>query len=392
MATKSFYELYEQLQEDRYFERLMLNPMAQFGSEDQPLLGATILPERLVDSNAYEETQVRYRIKPALDNNRYSPTQKQASGHLVGSFRVDLGHTDTQKEFTGKDHDDLLKLLDRGGDEEAMIRVIRWVDNELVRPHTIKNEIQRWQALLLAEVVRQTNDGQMQSVPYYRPDSNFVTVLGGTEAAPAGWHDNTYDPFDDIELGFETLEGMGYTGMAMYSTGRLARVLRRNGMVIARSTSVSVNANGQIMSTTNRVSNNAFDQVLLDEGYPVLTRYNGGYETAGGFFRYMEVTPDADYLLITASTQRSYDLATDYVGVTDANLGDFADGSIVLGNTLGYYGVGRNVGFASSGRTVHTWMQDKKPKGIGGESYQTGLPVIGDPQAYYVIKVNRPAA
>lgn len=390
--AKSFYQLYEEIQEDRYFERLALNPMAQFGSEDQPLLGATIIPEVLVEQNSFEETQIRYRVKPALDNNRYSPTQKQASGQLIGSFRVDLGHTDTQKEFTGKDHDDLLKLLDRNNDEQAMLQVIRWADNELNRPHTIKNEIQRWQALLKAEVIRQTNDGQMEPIAYYRPDSNFVTVASGTTGTPAGWYSNTYDPFDDLELAIETLEGMGYKPNAIYTTGYLTRVLRRNAKVIGRSTSVSVDANGQIQSTTNRVSNNAFDQIMLDEEYPKITRYNGGYETVTGFHRYMDVDTDADYMLITAQTQRQYDMATDYAGVTGADIGEFADGAIVLGSTLGYYAVGRNVGFANSGRTVYTWMQDKKPKGIGGESYQTGLPVIGDPQAYYVIKIPRPTA
>lgn len=387
---KTFYELYEELQEDRYFERIALNPQAQFGSEDQPILGATILPERLVEQNSFEETQVRYRVQPALDNNRYSPTQKQANGHLIGSFRVDLGHTDTQKEFTGKDHDDLIKLLARDSDEEAMMRVIRWTDNELVRPHTIKNEIQRWQALLKAEVVRRTNDGQMEPIAYYRPDSHYVEVASGTTGAPQGWYNNTYDPFDDIELGVETLEGLGYAVTAAYSTGYLARVLRRNAKVIGRSTSITVDANGQIMSTTNRVSNAVLDEVMLDESYPAITRYNGGYESPSGFQRYMQVDPDADYLLLVGSTQRRYELATDYVGVTGTDVGEFTDGAIVLDNTLGYYAVGRNVGFATSGRTIHTWPQEKKPKGMGGESYQTGLPVIGDPQAYYVIKVARP--
>ncbi|WP_088893196.1 major capsid protein [Leptolyngbya ohadii] len=387
---KTFYELYEELQEDRYFERLALNPQAQFGSEDQPLLGASLLPERLVEQNSFEETQVRYRTQPALDNNRYSPTQKQASGHLVGSFRVDLGHTDTQKEFTGKDHDDLIKLLERDSDMEATMRVIRWSDNELVRPHVFKNEIQRWQALLKAQVIRRTSDGAMEPIDYYRPADHYVEVPGGTAATPAGWYSNNYDPFDDIEAGVEKLEGKGYQVTGMYSTGYLARVLRRNAKVIGRSTSISVNADGQITSTTNRVSNSVLDEIMLDEAYPTITRYNGGYESATGFKRYMELDTDGDYLLLVGSTQRQYDLATDYVGTSAADVGEFADGAIVLPNTLGYYGVGRNVGESNPGRTITTWMQDKKPKGMGGESYQAGLPVIAEPQAYYVIKVKRP--
>ncbi|MGG6295290.1 hypothetical protein ACQ4M4_12945 [Leptolyngbya sp. AN02str] len=388
----SFFDLYQQIQEDRYFERLALEPQAQFGSEQQPLLGASILPERLVEENSYEETQVRYRTQPALDNNRYSPTQKQANGHLIGSFRVDLGHTDTQKEFTGKDYDDLLKLLMRDSDMEAIQRLIRWSDNELVRPHTIKNEIQRWQALLKAEVQRRTNNGEMETVTYYRPETHFVEVESGSLANPEGWYDNDYDPFDDIELGVETLEGLGYQVTGAYSTSYLARVLRRNAKIVGRSTSITVNANGQITSTTNRVSNTVLDDVMLDESYPVITRYNGGYEGPTKFQRYMQVDEDADYLLLTGSTQRRYELATDYVGVTQADVGEFADGALVLDNTLGYYAVGRNVGQSSPGRTLKTWPNEKKPVGMGGESYQTGLPVLADPQAYYVIKVKRPTA
>ncbi|MEO0533251.1 MAG: major capsid protein [Cyanobacteria bacterium P01_A01_bin.123] len=389
---KTFYELYEELQEERYFQRLALDPQAQFGSERQPLLGARILPERIVEENAYEETQVRYRTRPALDNNRYSPTQKQKNGHLIGSFRVDLGHTDTQKDLTGKDYDDLRKLLMRGGDMEAMSRVIGWTDLELLQPHVIKNEIQRWQALLTAVTTRQTINGQMEPINYYRPADHVVTIPGGTQAAPQGWNLNTYDPFDDIEAGLEKLNGLGYDVTSMYATPYLARTLRLNAEVIKRTSFVVVNSNSEIVSSTNRVSNQILDDVFTDEGYPVLTRYNGGYESEVGFNRYMDVEAGYDYLLMVGSTQRNYEIASDYVGATNTDISGFTDGSIVLNDTLGYYGVGRNPGKDASGRTIHTWMNEKKPVGMGGESYQTGLPVITDPQAYYVIRVQRPTA
>ncbi|MEO1399685.1 MAG: major capsid protein [Cyanobacteria bacterium J06635_1] len=384
---KTFYELYEELQEERYFERLMLDPMAQFGSEDQQLLGAQLMPERVVEENAYEETQVRYRTKPALDNNRYSPTQKQDNSALIGSFRVDLGHTDTRKDLTGKEYDDLRQLLMRGGDMKAMSQVINWVDKELVQPHIIKNELQRWQAWLLASVSRQTANGDMQAINYYRPADHIVTIPGGTTGSPQGWHLDTYDPFDDIEAGKEKLQGLGYSLVGMYATPSLGRVLRTNDEVIKRNGRRIPND----VAPPTRVTETILSQLLEDEDYTGITLYNGGYESEAGFKPYMDVEDGYDYLLMVGGTQRQYDMASDYTGAV-SDISNFTDSTIVLNNTLGYYAVGRNAGKDSSGRSIYTKMMEKKPVGMMGESYQTGLPVITDPQAYYVIRVQRPTA
>ena len=367
---KTFYELYEELQEERYFERLAIDPLAQFGSEQQPLLGARILPEQIVEDNAYEETQVRYRVRPALDNNRYSPTQKQENGHLIGSFRVDLGDTDTQKDLTGKKYDDLRKLLMRGGDMEAMAQVLRWTDVELLQPHTIKNEIQRWQALLMASTTRKTVNGQMEPISYYRPADHIVTIPGGTIASPQGWHLNTYDPFDDIEAGKEKLQGLGYSLVGMYATPYLGRVLRTNEQVVKRNGRVQNNS----AATVPRVTESVLNLLLEEDDHTAITFYNGGYEGPAGYQRYMDVEDGYDYLLMVGGTQRSYDMASDYVGASGLDISGFSDGAINLSDTLGYYAVG------------------KKPIGMGGESYQAGLPVLTDPQAYYVIRVQRPTA
>ncbi|MEM6432247.1 MAG: hypothetical protein AAF773_00090 [Cyanobacteria bacterium P01_D01_bin.115] len=385
---KTFYELYEELQEERYFERLAIDPLAQFGSEQQPLLGARILPEQIVEDNAYEETQVRYRVRPALDNNRYSPTQKQQNGHLIGSFRVDLGDTDTQKDLTGKKYDDLRKLLMRGGDIEALAQVLRWTDVELLQPHTIKNEIQRWQALLMASTTRKTANGQMDPISYYRPTDHIVTIPGGTIASPQGWHLDTYDPFDDIEAGKEKLQGLGYGLIGMYATPYLGRVMRTNEQVVKRNGRVQNNS----AATVSRVTESVLNLLLEEDDYTAITFYNGGYEGPSGYQRYMDVEDGYDYLLMVGGTQRAYDMASDYVGASGLDISGFADGAIVLPDTLGYYAVGKNGGMDSSGRTITTWMNDKKPKGMGGESYQAGLPVLTDPQAYYVIRVQRPTA
>jgi hypothetical protein len=391
---KTFLQFYRELQEDGHFARLALDPNAQFGSEDQPMLGASILPEQFVTENAYEETQVRYRTQPALDGARYSPAQMQKSGHLVGSVKVELGNTDTADQLTGADHDGLVKLLMRGGDEQAIAQALMWTDKSLIRPHTIKNEIQRWQAIILGDVKRRGSDGYQEDVSFYAPNGHRPVVSSGTIAAPQGWYNDSYDPLADIALGVETLEDLGYSVAGMFSSGKLTSVLKRNGEVAKRNSRVVINAGGTIASTSARITDAQLRAILEEEEFPAITKYNGGYESPNGFKRFIDVAPNADrdYFVIVGRTERQWDMATSYAGAVDADLGDFADGAIVLGSTLGYYAVGRNVGQAAPGRTVFTEPQERKPAGMYGESYQTGFPVITEPQAIYVIQVMRPTA
>jgi hypothetical protein len=385
-----FLELIRQLDEQEYFKRLALNPNAQFGSEEQPFLGATILPEQLVEENSFEETQVRYRTKPALDGTRYSPAQMQESSHLIGSVKVDLGDSDTASQFTGKDHDGLIKLLMRGGDEEAIARLVRWADKSLIAPHAIKNEIQRWQAIIKGEVLRKGSNKLEELVEYYQHPGHNTVIPGGTIAAPQGWYDDNYDPMEDIAGAVQKLEDLGYSVRGMFSTGRVTSTLTKNGQVAKRTNRVVVNAAGNITSASGRVTLAELNAIADDDGLPNFTKYNAGYETSNGFRRFMDVKPGSDFLVIVGNSDRQWDMATDYAGAVDADLGDFADGAIQLEGVLGYYGVGRNVGQTSPGRTVHTEAQMKKPAGLYGESYQTGFPVILDPQAIVVIEIQRP--
>jgi hypothetical protein len=389
---KTFLELYQDLQEDAHFERLALNPNAQFGSEDQPLLGARYLPERLVAENSFEETDVRYRTKPALDGTRYSPAQMQKSDALIGTVKVDLGNTDVADQFTGQDHDGLIKLLNRGGDAEAIAQLTRWSDRSLLRPHTLKNEIQRWQAWCLGRVERRGSNGYSETVNYYTPPGHRVVIEGGTLANPQGWYNNNYDPLDDIVAAFEKLEGLGYAVQDMISTGTPIKLLRRNGQVAKRSSSVVIDVNGSITSMNSRITNAQLNQVLQDEDLVPITRYNAGYETANGFKRFMDIAPnnDRDYLVIFGRTQRQWDMATDYAGAIESLSGQFVDGAITLESTLGYYAVGRNVSQSAPGRTLTIEQQTRKPQGLYGESYQTGFPVICDPQSYVVLEIKRP--
>lgn len=390
--AKSLAQFHQELKEDQYFERMAINPMAQFGPESQPLLGSTILPEELVEVNSYEETQIRYRTTPALDGTRYSPTQKSQAGVEIGSLKVDLGHTDRQDELTGQQHDALIKLLNRDGDEEAIATAIQWVDKSLVRPHTLKNEMQRWQALALGQVMRRGSNGYNELVQYYQHPGHAITIAGGTVAAPAGWNDPNYDCFDDIAAAAQKLEDLGYAVSGVYSTGKPISLLQKNNEVAKRNSRVIVNATGQIQGSFGRVTMAQLNAIAQEDGLPSFTKYNAGWTTENGFKRFLDVGTDADYMVFVGSNDRQWDMATNYTGRLSATpTTTFADGNFEpLQNTLGYYAVGRNVGQAAAGRTVVTELQTRKPQGLWGESYQAGLPVILEPQAIVVLKIMRP--
>jgi hypothetical protein len=392
---KTFIELHQELKEQRYFERIALNPLAQFGSEEQPMLGARYLPEILVPENAYEETQIRYRTQPALDGTRYSPAQMQKGGALIGTFKVELGNTDTADEMTGQDHDGLVKLLMQNRDMEGIAQVVRWMDNAIVRPHMIKNELQRWQAIIKGQVVRNGSNGYTETVEYYKPAGHRPEVVGGTVASPAGWYLGTYDPFDDIFAGSEKLAGLGYRVSDIICSQKLMAVIRANATVATRTSNVSVNANGQIVGTTNYVNTANIQQVLADNSLPPITVYNAGYQTPTGYQRFLDLDTTHDYMIMLGRTERQWDLVTDWgtrvegaTGVFDTEAIDASD--LTISSTLGYYGIGRNVGAGGSGRTIHSEVQLKKPMGYYAEGYQAGLPILTEPEAIYIIRVQRP--
>jgi hypothetical protein len=389
---KSLAQFHQELQEDQYFQRMAIDPLAQFGAESQPLLGATILPEEMVQENSYEETQIRYRTTPAVDGTRYSPTQKSNSGVEVGSLKVDLGNTDRQDELTGQQHDALIKLLNRDGDAEAIAQAIQWVDKSLVRPHVLKNEMQRWQALALGSVVRQGVNDYNETVTYYQHPGHVITIAGGTVAAPAGWNDPNYDCFDDIAAAAQKLEDLGYAVSGVYSTGKPISLLQKNNEVAKRNSRVIVNATGQIQGNFGRVTMAQLNAIAQEDGLPAFTKYNAGWTTPTGFKRFLDVGTDADYMVFIGNTDRQWDMATNYTGrLSSTPTSTFADGNFEpVQNTLGYYAVGRNVGQAAAGRTVLTELQTRKPQGLFGESYQAGLPVILEPQAVVVLKIMRP--
>jgi hypothetical protein len=370
-------EFYRKLQDEGYFTRMMLNPIAQFGTDAEPFLGASILPEVTKDENAYSEDQIRYRTLPALDGTRYSPTQLNGSGYLVGSFKVEFGDTDVASQLTAQDHDGLIKLLSRGSDVQAIAQAIQWADKTLLRPHLIKNEIQRWQAILDCQVIRRGSNGMEETVNYLNPAGHRVNAKtgSGTVASPTGWYGNNYDPFEqDIFPMAQFLSSKGYTVNRIICPRALAYVLARNPKVVQRTSRVTIAAGGQLSATMGQVTLEELSRIAMQDSLPPIEIYDRVYRTASGTVPF--IPHNKFVMLCTTGRDQSIDIG---------------DGqTIQLQDTLGYYGIGRPAGAAVPGRVVTTEIATRKPIGLFGEAYQTGLPVITEPEAIAVITVDPP--
>jgi len=57
----------------------------------------------------------------------------------------------------------------------------------------------------------------------------------------------------------------------------------------------------------------------------------------------------------------------------------------VAENVLGYFAIGRPVGQPDSGRVIRMQAYEDKPPRIEAEGWQTGLPVVTDPEALTTI-------
>ncbi|MGD1941852.1 MAG: hypothetical protein ACFB0G_11120 [Leptolyngbyaceae cyanobacterium] len=392
---KTFQEIYRDLEEQDYFKRLSLTPLAQFGTEQEPLLGARLLPETLVQENAYTEDQVRYATVPALAGPHYGPAQMQSDGTFRGTLKVELGNNDTARQMDSQTYRGVNNLLMQSNEMQATANLLGWVDQQLIRPHVVKAEIERWEAITRAQVTRKGTEGYSEIVSLHAPNGHRPTVSGGTTSSKAGWYSDTYDPYDDIALGVQTLEDKGYAVTDMICTGKLRSVMKSNGEIAKRSNKVIVNASGQISSVTGRVTNADLLALHEEDGYPPLQVYNLGYPSLTGYKRYLDSpNDDRDYFIILGRTGLMWDMKTDYVARTEGRVdgydAELIQTDVMLNNTFGYYGIGKCAGMASPGRQLHTEMQMRKPKGMYGESYQEGLPVIQSPEAIYIIQVLRP--
>lgn len=359
--------LIERMLREQDFYRVLNNPMSQFGTTQRPLLGATLLPERTVRQNEYTEQAIRYRSQVANDGTRYSPVQKKR-GILTGSMLVQLGHSDIGSELTSNDYDAFIEILQRasGGDDvptmEAIQALTKWTDLTLRRPMDTKNEIQRWQAIVDAAVVRRGDNKFVETV-------NFSNPSGHRFNAGDSWSDDTYDPYDDILAGVQILIDKGYSGFRFITSNTVTSLLLGNDKMKERVGKISVAA-GTVVGMPGRLSTGALNAIFADDGLPSIEKYDQRYFTATGSARFLK----EDVFVIIATTGR------------DETLIDINSNPLTLQNVIGYQAVGRAAGQSAPGRAFSIQAFSTKPPRVEGEAWQASFPVILDPEAIVVIK------
>lgn len=354
--------LINQMVSDGIGRRLATNPRVQFGTPSQPLLGATLLPEQNREQNDYREDSIRYRTVIANSSTRYSPPQKKGSA-LIGTMRVELAESDVASELTAQQYDYLIKLLNTGGDMQALANLIRFLDTGVIQPLALLREQQRWQAIENAQVIRLGDNNYNETVDYPNPIGHRPTV-GGT------WSSNSYDPMDDIYAAVEFLAAKGYTVNRIIGRTKVRNILKKNTKIVARGSKVTI-VGGNITNTTGRVSNAELDDIFGDDNLPPFETYDGHYLTQTGMGYFI----GDGSLIMACTTGRSQDI-------------DLGDGEVLsLPNTLGYTAIGVPTGQAQPGiRTVLKDYGDEKPPRIEASGWQTSLPILQDPEALMVLK------
>lgn len=343
-----------------YLNTLANNPLVQFGPPERPYLGATLLPERMVNENFYTETGIRMTTVVALDGPRYGPAQLRQSGQLVGSFDVKLADQDIAREFTGRDYDAFLDVLrNGGGNMEAAARIIfGFVDQAITRALVERTEIARWQALENAAIVRVGDNGYTDTISYPNP-TNHRAAAGGV------WSNNSYDPFPDILAMVDLIRSKGFQVNRIITSRVVKNILLGNSLMAERFGSFR-DVGGTVY--LGRMSEAQLDAGFQIERLPAIETYDNTYRDETGVHRFMS----ENKMIFLATTGR------------DETIG-WAGGDRFLPDTLGYTAIGRAVGQQAPGRVVKLFPFDNKPPRLEAEGWQTSLPVLMDPEAVAVI-------
>lgn len=353
--------LIQQMQDQGIIRLVATNPLAQFGPGNRRYVGAELLPERPVDvrpGESYRETQIRYRTIFAVPQSRYSPPVK-VGGDIKGDFLVELGTSGLKRELTSRDFDAINRLVQAGNDLQAMAQLTQWLDTTIVRAHAELVELQRWQALVDGQVIRQGITGYSETVTYPNPAGHRVNA-GGV------WGNDAYDPFDDIYAMVDLLTSKGYTVGRIITSRKVVSIMAGNTKVQSR-----VGAYRLGVATTMRASLAAINAALNADGLPPIETYDLQTRTETGTQRFL-----ADNAMVfAAATGRD----------ETVDLGD-SQQPLILPDTLGYSALGIVSGQSTPGRYINQRYNPDYPPSLVAEGVQETLPVILEPEAYGVIK------
>lgn len=377
--VKSLLTLATELKADGAFDRIMLNSLSQLGSVsmlnmNRELMGAKLLPDEMRRRNEYKEQAVRYRTVVATDGTPYTPAQL-VKGAMVGSMKVELGHHDVKVEMDASQLEALEDLIQMEAESRgegaaellAQQQLLNWVDTSVNLSLQFKKEVQRWQAIVDAQVSRVFPGGTTETVSFPNPTGSRFNA-GGV------WSSDAYDPMEDIIAACNRLWGLGFNIDRMITSTNVVSIMALNEKIRTRA--------GYLSTSGGSVLPVSISGYGLADVNSAIRRSGSGNNTLPDI-----VTYDLQY---PTQTGTSYFLPRNcfvIIGSTGEDRQLLVDERIFpLYNTLGYYGVGRVEGYKKSGPIVHVDTYDKKPVSIVGEGYMTGFPVITNPEAICVIR------
>ncbi len=351
-----------QLTEDGGLQQIVNNPLAQFGRRARRYIGAELLPEKNVETNAFTEEAIRYRTVLANAGTRYSPSQLKGAD-IIGSFHVVLGHSDIARQFDGRQYDALLRHLCTNKNMEAITALTNWLDTAVNLALIEFLEKERWDAMIDASVVRNGDNNFQETVAYSDPTNHRVTPA-------AAWSLDTTDIFEDIHTQADLLASKGYEVSRIITGRTVLAIMAGNDTVKTRTGIAVVDSSGQITSASGRATHAAINGILKQDGLPPIELYNQQYRTSTGTDYFL----DRGAMLLVATSGRDEEI----------DLGD--DEPLFLQDTLGYTAIGLAAGQNEAGRVIQATPKKDKPPRIEAEGWQTGLPVITEPEAIAVIK------
>lgn len=367
-------QLLSQIEANKLTQRFLDNPAAQFGIRPEQFLGASILPERTVDGNRVEDEEARYRPVIANDAGRYSPVQIKEGAALFTQFEAVLAESDLGKEYTGKQYDDLRKLVNRGGDFEAQGRLLGWLDRDVNQGLLRLNEKQRWQAIVDAQVDRLGDNSYSETVTYPNPVNNRRQIAADWEAVSSGV--STNDPFTDIFGIFEDARDKNVIFTRIIMSTKTQFKMLRNTKVQDRSQfgqAGFIPPNASVIRGPMAVPRLA--ALFQAEGLPSPEIFDGVYEDDSGSHRYL---PE-NKIVFLGTTGRSVEILPQE--------GD----PFFLDDVLGYHAIGTPQGEDNPGRVMtNRAFTDDKPYRIESKGWQTALPIVLDGDKIFVLDTEAP--
>lgn len=361
------------LERDRVFEVLVNNPQAQLGTEAEPYLGASIMPERQVNENMYRESSVRYMTTIAGWGTRYSPVQRREVGELYASFAVELGEQDIGADFTSRDYDALLDMLrnisgtPQANNPEMLAAanaVFNWADIRLMRGVLDLNERDRWSCMIAAQVVGYGSNGTTFTINYANPASHRA-------AAGGQWSNNSYDPMTDIFAMADVLISKGYRPSRIITSTPVVRKLQGNTKIkeAAGLPFGAIVPAGATITGPRTVDLDALNNYFTRNDLPAIETYDRRYRDQTGLHRFLG---DNNFIMLSTTGR-------------DESIIPIQGGVINLPNTTGYYAIGRAAGQSAPGRVLRVTPYYDKPPRLEGQCWQTGLPVFTEPESITVI-------